>query len=167
MARTTYVPIGTYTLASNQQYVEFNPIPQTYSHLILICTAKDSGAGAVNVSIQVGNGSYDTGSNYGWTWAGGSGSGAASGRGANQSSFLTGAVGSSDAVIETIFRDYSNSAKYKTVTSRSSTAASAGGQSVSMWSGTWRSTSPISVLRVYPGGQTFATNSTFTLYGVL
>lgn len=167
MAKTTFVPLGTFTLTGNQQYIEFNPIPQTYTNLVLVFMANDSGAGAVNTQVQVGNGSYDTGSNYGWTWAGGSGSSAASGRGANQSAFLVGAVAvSSNAHTEVIIRDYSNSTRYKTLTSRSSTSASAGGQAVSMWAGTWRSTSPIDRLRVFPGGQTFSTGSTFTLYGV-
>lgn len=164
---STYTPIATYALGSATQYVDFLIIPQTYTDLILVSNAKDSGTGTVNTNAQVGNGSYDTGSNYSWTWLGGSGTTAASGRGSNTTSYLTGAVSTGGNAVTTLhFQNYSNTTTYKTMLSRSSLADTASGQSVSAWAGLWRSTSAINQIRVYPGGQTWAAGSTFTLYGI-
>lgn len=166
-AGATYSAIATTTLGSATQYVEFLSIPQTYTDLILVHNAKDSGIGVVNTSAQCGNGSYDTGSNYSWTWLGGSGSTAASGRGSSQTSFLTGAIGTGgNSVITLHFMNYSNTTTYKTMLARGSGADFSSGQSVSAWANLWRSTSAINRIRVFPGGQTWATGSTFTLYGL-
>lgn len=167
MATNTYVALETTTLGSNTQYVEFTSIPQTYTDLIIVCNAKDSGGGTVNTNAQVGNSTYDTGSNYSWTWLGGSGTTAASGRGSNVSSYYTGAISTtsnSPTILQ--FMNYANTTTYKTMLSRNSLADASSGQSVSAWVGLWRSTAAINQIRVFPGGQTFAAGSTFTLYGI-
>ena len=167
MAAVTYIPIATTTLGSATQYVNFTSIPLTYTDLILVQSIKDSGTGTVNTNCQVGNGSYDTASNYSWTWLGGSGSAAASGRGSSQTSFLTGAISTASFTPIIIqFMNYANTTTYKTIISRGYGANFSSGQAVSAWAGLWRSTSAINQLRVYPGGQTFASGSTFTLYGI-
>jgi hypothetical protein len=168
MPTNTYVAIQTVTLTSSQQYVEFLSIPQTYTDLQIICNGRDSGAGAVNTQFQVGNGSYSTsGSLYSWAWLGSDASTAATGRSFSQDAFLMGAIGTgAKSTIEINLLGYSDTNKKKTMTARCTTSGLASGQAVSMWVGAWRSTSAINQIRLYPGGQSWGTGSTFTLYGI-
>ena len=166
MATPTYTPIESKTLGSNTAIVEFTSIPQTYTDLVLVINGK-SDTSTVNVYAQVGNGSYDTGTNYSWTWMGGSGSTAASGRGSTTDALLFGASGTSSFSPTIIhFQNYSNTTTYKTMISRSSTADTTSGQTVSAWVGLWRSTSAINRIKLYPNVQNWVAGTTATLYGI-
>lgn len=163
----TYEPIATTTLTSATQYVNFTSIPQTYTDLVLVHYAKDSGTGTVNTNCQVGNGSYDTATNYSYLYMGANGTTNGAGYAANISSFLTGAISTTSFTpIITNFMNYSNTTTYKTIISRCSGGDFSSGQTVSEWVCLWRSTSAINQLRVYPGGQTWAIGSIFTLFGI-
>jgi len=166
MATPTYTPIESKTLGSNTAIVEFTSIPQTYTDLVLVINGK-SDTSTVNVYAQVGNGSYDTGTNYSWTWLGGSGSTAASGRGSTTDALLFGASGTSSFSPTIIhFQNYSNTTTYKTMISRSSTADTTSGQTVSAWVGLWRSTSAINRIKLYPNVQNWVAGTIATLYGI-
>ena len=162
----TYEPIATTTLTSSQSNVTFTSISQSYTDLILVANVSSSSS-TVNVYSQIGNGSYDTGTNYSWTWLGGSGSTAASGKASTTDALLLGACGTSSFSPTIIhFMNYSNTTTYKTILSRSSTADTTSGQTVSAWVGLWRSTSAINQIKLYPNVQSWASGSTFTLYGI-
>lgn len=163
----TYENIATTTLTSNTTNVEFLNISQAFTDLVLVVSAKDSGTGTVNTNIRVGNGSFDTGSNYSYTFLGGSGSAASSGRSSNITSTLWGAIGTTNNTVAMLhFMNYSNTTTNKTILSRNSLPDQSSGQSVSAWALLWRSTSAINRIQLYPGGQQFASGSTFTLYGI-
>jgi hypothetical protein len=112
---------------------------------------------------QVGNGSIDTGSNYSMTILAGNGSTAASVRGSNRTSINLDYYGAIDTTAKTTyivnFQNYSNTTTNKTVLLRSST-----GYSTEATVGLWRSTSAINTISL--SGTTFATGSTFNLYGI-
>jgi len=166
MATPTYTPIESKTLGSNTAIVEFTSIPQTYTDLVLVINGK-SDTSTVNVYAQVGNGSYDTGTNYSWTWLGGSGSTAASGRGSTTDALLFGASGTSSFSPTIIhFQNYSNTTTYKTMISRSSTADTTSGQTVSAWVGLWRRTFAINRIKLYLNVQNWVAGTTATLYGI-
>jgi len=113
--------------------------------------------------LRVGNGSLDTGSNYSMTIMAGNGSTAASVRGSNRTSIGLDYYGAIDTTAKATyvvnFQNYSNTTTNKTVLLRSST-----GYATEATVGLWRSTSAINTLSLY--GVTFATGSTFSLYGI-
>ena len=162
---STYTPIATQTLSSAAASVTFSSIPQGYTDLVLVTNATSTSGGSQSISIKVGNGSVDTGSNYSVTFLYGTGSSAASGRYSNVNYLYTGRVDNANiATGITHFQNYSNTTTYKTVISRGSNASAISIALVNLW----RSTSPINIMELgIDGGYSFASGSTFTLYGIL
>jgi hypothetical protein len=138
--------------------VTFSSIPQTYTHLQLICS-NNSG----NSNIQF-NG--DTGTNYSRHYLYGNGSTATSG--ANTSTTSMGIIdytGTADIFTANIvdILDYTNTNKNKTVRVLSGVDTNGAG-AVLLYSGLWRSTAAISTITITGG--TAAQYSTFQLYGI-
>jgi hypothetical protein len=159
-AGATYVPIATQTLGSAAPSVIFNSIPQGYTDLFLVMSAKISSGVATNDRIQF-NG--DAGTNYSTTVLYGTGSSAGSYRLSNNSSILIDDVTSTNFNVNEInIQGYSNTTTYKTVVLRSSPSDS----SVQANVGLWRSTAAITSLTILAGASTFVVGSTFTLYGI-
>lgn len=163
----TYTPIATQTLASTTATVTFSSIPSTYTDLILVGDfSMSSPSGTVYIVGRVGNGSIDTGSNYSSTVLVGNGSTASSYRTSSVAymQYDTYITGSNRAMLTANFQNYSNTTTNKTALGRTSSAATNTSAIVNLW----RSTSAIERINLYDfTGNSFATGSTFTLYGIL
>jgi hypothetical protein len=161
-AGSTYEPIATNTLATNQTTVTFSSIPSTYTDLIIVFN------GGIVASGPTGRITYngDTSANYSQTdlWS----------TTAQTSARLTGqtyitAIGrnsssslalNDNSIIHIM--NYSNSTTYKSLLMRQNQAASF----VYLGCGVWRSTAVINQISFAQGGGGFLAGSTFTLYGI-
>ena len=158
----TYEKIATTTLGSSSATVDFTSISGSYTDLILIinCT---TASGGDDLYIRVNS---DTGSNYSLTQMSGDGSSTSSTRRTNFSRFM--ADNSYPSTTEGFnqivhFINYSNTTTYKTFLSRANRANHTTGTTV----GLWRSTSAItSINLLLAGALSFASGSTFTIYGI-
>lgn len=172
MATNTYVALNTQTLLSPASNVVFSSIPQTYTDLVLVVSARDTRTELNDGFALTFNTDTSTGStNYSDTYLYGASSSRGSGRNTNVRNInihqVTGANVTSTkfGVSTTHIMNYSNTTTYKTVLNY-------GGVPVETYGavGLWRNTAAISTITVYPGyngsGYSFSTGSTFTLYGV-
>ncbi len=162
----TYDKIASTTLSSTQSDVTFSGISGSYTDLVLVCQPITTASYATTY-IQFNN---DTGSQYSWTNAGGDGSSSYAGRASNVTFARldngTYSTNINDHNIIANFNSYSNTAFEKTFYSRASGAGT--DQGAEMIVGLWRSTSAITSIKIYPsGGTTWASGSTFTIYGIL
>jgi hypothetical protein len=157
----TYDKIATQTLGSSAATVTFSSIGATYTDLVLIVSATQTPATSANSGfIQLNS---DTGSNYSLTNIYGNGSAAGSGR-------YTSATSMTNMIFQNVvgttimqFQNYSNTTTNKTVLTRANMSSGAVEASV----GLWRSTTAINRIDLkLNASQSFATGSTFTLYGI-
>ena len=163
-AGSTYTPLATTILSSAAASVTFSSISGAYTDLVLVTLSKKDVATAANEAIRFNS---DTGTNYSYTLLEGTGSAAQSGRASNATSI---ALDDSALVDNSGFRpaivsiqNYSNSTTYKTILSRANNAS----RGVDGIVGLWRNTAAItSITVILQGGTSFATGSTFTLYGI-
>lgn len=161
---STYTPIATQTLGSSAATVTFSSISGTYTDLILVIAAA-SVSGEPTISFQLNS---DTGSNYSRTLLIGNGSTATSERASSStqgrisnSTGLTTTLGANATIAQ--FMNYSNATTNKTVIARSNTTLYATEAIVNLY----RSTAAITSIALFTNsGVSFATGSTFTLYGV-
>ncbi len=158
----TYEPIATTTLSSTATTVSFTSISGAYTDLVLITSIKASG-GDTNQFMRFNS---DTGSNYSSTNVYGDGTSALSTRqssvdkiNAVLSGYLT--TGENAPGIYHIM-NYSNTTTYKTMLSRFNHSAVVVQAEVSLW----RSTSAITAIEIFTTPNSFASGSTFTLYGI-
>ena len=161
---STYVPIQAITLGSTASSVAFSNIPQNFTDLVLVCNgALSSGNQSIYMRI---NG--DSASNYSYTRLTGNGTTAASSRVANTTQAFIAAQFGMTATYETIIisniQSYSNTTTNKTIISRASTASLGTEATVNLWRSS--STAAITSLSVFPSSGTFASDCTFTLYGI-
>ncbi len=164
---TTYEPIATQTLTGTAGIITFSSIPQTYTDLVLIQSARVSSAydiTAIRVNSVV--------SNYSGTYIEGNGSAASSGRGTAEIALRAGYVpgtsytGEWSAEIYN-FMNYSNTTTNKTVLSRTNFTGSAVGFNVQAKVSLIPTTSAITQITTQPvNGALWAIGSTFTLYGI-
>ena len=156
----TYQAISTTTLTSAQSSYAFSSIPSTYTDLVLI-TQHTCATGSNNQLVLRPN--SDSSALYSRTLLTGDGTSASSARYPGEDGVYVSYVGNNtDLTISTnYFLNYSNTTTYKSVLTRSN-AANIPRAEVTLW----RSTSAISSLLVLPYSGTFATGSTFTLYGI-
>jgi hypothetical protein len=156
----TYEPIATYTVSGSPlASYTFTSIPQTYTDLIIAC--KDMATTSIQgISVQVGNGSIDTGSNYSRTVLDGYNSVLSDT--ANNVSYLDIGVGSPSSPGTSLyhFMNYSNTTTNKAIISRSGTP-----EYLRLGVGTWRSTSAINQIKIYPG-YSWAVGTMLTLFGI-
>lgn len=159
---STYEPIATQTLGSTAANVTFSSIPSTYTDLVLIIAARNTTA-TYTATIRL-NG--DSGANYSSTQLYGDGSSAGSNRDTSRTS-IDNIYAASSADAANVFSstnvsimNYNNATTYKTVLSRSNLSIQ-----VAASVGLWRSTSAITSVGIF-SATTFATGSTFTLYGI-
>jgi len=159
----TYEPISTQTLGSAVATVTFSTIPATYTDLVLVYEAGNSG--------NIYDGTFarfnsDTGSNYSWTYLLGNGSSAISGRESSVTRTGAGASGASRGMSIIQLMNYANTTTYKTILTRRS-VVDAAGNSMGAEVGLWRSTAAISSVELtVQSGTNFDVGSTFTLYGI-
>ncbi len=159
-AGNTYEAIATQTLGSAAASVTFSSIPSTYTDLVLVVAAASTSAGTYSVTFRFNS---DSASNYSDTRIIGNGSAASSNRDSSQAEMypvnITNTIGT---VIHQIM-NYSNATTYKTMLSRGISA------DYQVWAnvGLWRKTpEAINTILLSVAGNTFATGSTFSLYGI-
>lgn len=168
-AGNTYTPIATTTLGSSAASVTFSSIAGTYTDLYVMCNGQNATQNGWEAAITF-NG--DTGSNYSYTYLGGNGSTTSSGRVSNAAYIITTTLGSwsTNSGILGIYSfsvmDYANTTTYKTTLNRAGvTNATYNGTDAVV--GLWRNTNAItSITLTVRNSGTFASGSTFTLYGI-
>lgn len=162
---STMTPIATNTLTADSSTVTFSSIPQGYTDLVIITSARCSST-ANDIKLQF-NG--DSASNYSYTYLRGESGGANSSRGTSQGAMFLGySAMSTDTNIWSPsiinINNYANTTTYKTVMSR--TNIPSGTSNVAATIGLWRSTSAVTSVTLFPGAFNFVSGSTFTIYGV-
>jgi hypothetical protein len=162
---STYEPIATTTLGSNQTNVTFSSIPSTYTDLILISNAKAVGLGGNQWYFLTFN--SDTNSNYSMTFLSGNGSSASSGRYSNRSDgiFIGDTDNSDYMTMITHIMNYTNTTTFKTVLSRSSDSSDAVKAIVGLWRKTPEAITSLKITN-QDISNNLASGSTFTLYGI-
>lgn len=160
---STYTPIATQTLGSAASSVIFSSIPQGYTDLVLISSAKYTTTNGTLVLTF----NSDTGSSYSTTYVYGQGSLAESGRQSNISNLLVGRANTTVfGVGRTNIQNYSNTTTYKTVLDRADLGSGTNPLAIASV-GLWRNTSAITSLTITAlNSDTFASGSTFTIYGI-
>ena len=157
----TYTPIATQTLGSAQASVTFSSISGTYTDLVLIASpAISTGSNDNRISTNL-SGTYSN------TYMYGTGSTAASGRIGGGTyiygdwyAAVTTTLGATNYIYQ--FMNYANTTTYKTVLGRANSAS--GGTDAIV--GLIQNTGAINSITLTIGASTYASGSTFTLYGI-
>lgn len=152
---STYTPIATTTLGSNQSSVTFSSISGTYTDLVIIVAGTVNSATAMDVTFN-----SDTGSNYSRTLLSGDGSSASSSRVSSATNLGLGFISTTQSVSVIQLMNYSNTTTYKTILARGNAADNRTVATV----GLWRSTAAITSINF--AGATYQTGTSFTLYGI-
>lgn len=166
---TTYTPIATQTLSSTAGIITFASIPQIYTDLVLIQSARVSSAYDIT-AIRVNS----VTTNYSGTYIQGSGGSTAptTGRGTAEIALRGGYVPGTTHTTEWSneiynFMNYRNPNVNKTVLSRTNYIGSAVGFNVQVKVSLIPTTSAITQITSQPvNGAVWAVGSTFTLYGI-
>lgn len=163
MPTNTYTALATVTLGGSDASITFTSIPATYRDLILVINGSTTGNADYGLRF---NG--DSGANYSFVYMGGNGSSAVSGSGNLETQIVLDAYfwrSSERSTLLAQIMDYSATDKSKTVLSRNNVA----GGGVDAFTSRWTNTSAITSVevRVSTGGQSFATGTTLSLYGVI
>jgi hypothetical protein len=161
----TYNTIATTTLSAGTATVTFSAITSAYTDLVIVMNVAATAASSTGFGMYFNS---DTGTNYSDTRINGDGTTATSARGATQarilqfSASLPEAASTYSPVITQVF-NYSNTTTCKTSLTRSNNSANA----IQAIAGVWRAT-PVAITSItfYTFAGTFATGSTFTLYGI-
>jgi hypothetical protein len=160
---TTYEPIATTTLSSAQSSVTFSSISGSYTDLVLVMNYFSSTSEWPMIQFN-----SDTATNYSFTEMYGNGSSANSVRQSSVSGIWVGYGAYSPAgttnpgTIIINIQNYANTTTYKTTLSRSNST-----NGVEATVGLWRSTSAINQIVIkHQTATTYASGSTFTLYGI-
>jgi len=166
-AGSTYTPLATTTLGSAAATVTFSSIASTYTDLIVVCANLVTNANGMTVGMFFNSNN----SNYSNTYLAGNGSSASSGRNTYSTKIGIGYViglgtGNPTNIISFI-QNYSNVNVYKTVLNRFNIFQTSTGE-VGANVGLWSNTAAINAITfdLNDGTKTFATGSTFTLYGI-
>ena len=169
-AGSTYYPLATTTLSSTTATVTFSSISGSYTDLILIISGRSTYAGSISDSrLKINS---DTGTNYSNTSLYGDGSAAGSDRFSNSTfgsaGFWFPAANTTSGIYSATtvqFMNYSNTTTYKTwLVKNGNNSNLAGLPHFNV--GLWRSTSAITQLDISLATGSWASGSTFTLYGI-
>ena len=164
----------TYTLISSSfptsgNSVTFSSIPQTYTDLVILVSARATNASVIS-NFQVGFNGVTT-ATYSSTWLQGSGSAASSSR--NQSNeiysgFINGggSTASSFASSEIYIPNYTNSTNNKQISNFTTSEDNSATAYITGSAGLSRNTAAISSVTIYFGGNTIASGSSLYLYGI-
>jgi hypothetical protein len=171
----TFVKIASTTFTGSGNTVTFNSIPQTYSDLKLVQSARsDRGTYTIDETGVYVNGDNSGSTLNNWTYFSSSWSAFASGRGTGNAIWLgVGATTSVDGANifangEMYIPNYANTSYFKNnlgaFAAENNAAANAGMMFLQV--GNRRSTAAISSLLIIAYGSNLIANSTFTLYGI-
>jgi len=169
-AGSTYTPIATTTLGSNQTTITYSSISASYTDLLLVIAGRGTRTGnTVDGNIKFNS---DSGSNYSVTYLYGDGSSASSARASNQTAGNAGLWYPAASTTSGIYSattlqimNYSNSTTYKTWLTRDGNQSNTGGLPGAS-ANLWRNTAAINRIDLSLGVGDWATGSTFTLYGI-
>jgi hypothetical protein len=177
-ATGSYESIATQTPSSGATSVSFNSIPQTYKHLQIRFTYKDTSTtdwSATSAYILYRFNSATT--NYRKHYLIGNGSAASAGADITGTTLnVYGSYMSSNATYANMvgvgiidIQDYTSTTKNKTVRHIAGADANGSGttnRTITLSSGVWESTSAITDITLLPGDTAFATGTSFALYGI-
>lgn len=152
-----YTLIATQTLTTATASVTFSSIPGTFKDLVLEITG--TATSADNAFFRFNS---DSNTNYSETLLYGNGTSALSTRDPNYNRGMFGLMGTVQTVIIANVQSYANANVNKTVLSRASVSNSRVDATVSLW----RSTAAITSFECLMSGTTFATGTSFKLWGV-
>lgn len=167
-AAGAYELISTTILGSDTNNIEFTSIAQTYKHLQIRATTRESSATiGANFNVRM-NGI--TSSSYSHHRLSGNGSSVSSSNFANASNIImhelpySGSTSGifSSSIIDIL--DYASTAKNKTI--RALTGATPADTGIKLVSGVLYSTSAITSVTLYTTATSFLTGSRFSLYGI-
>jgi hypothetical protein len=160
-AGATYVPIFSVNGTGSSGIITFSSIPSTYTDLHIVI----NGTSTTNAACQM-QFNTDTGYNYSDTYMYGDGSSAVSGRDTQSShnfnGIFIGNIKTSNGTKSIDVMNYANTTTYKTALVRSTNPTA----DTTAVVGVWASTSAINQIVLTAVGNTWATGSTFTLYGI-
>ena len=163
MPTSTYISLANTTLTGTAASVTFSSISQAYKDIVLVmsCTATST----TNVFLQPNNSSYP----YAYVAMGTNGSSGFSGSDdGNYEGILTTAYTIPDtSIIWTMkadIMDYSSTDKHKTFLIRNGGGFVAPGTAAI--AGRWKSTDAMTSLVITAGGNSFASGSSFAIYGI-
>lgn len=158
---STYAPIQTQTLGSNQSTITLSSIPSTYTDLILVVNAKWSSTNG-NCFVRF-NG--DSSSNYNWIRLSSNGSATASANASNATSLVNLFDMENPTTTLGFFmfyiKDYASTNYKVTYYSHNTTT-----DYLKRYISQWRSTSAINSISFTNDSASCVTGSTFTLYGI-
>ena len=162
MPTPTYTALATVTLGSSASSVTFSSIPATYRDLILVVNASIPTEASPRARI---NG--DSGANYSQVTAYADTGGVFSFADTGDTSVRLGQSGTgftgSRFMCVTQFMDYSATDKHKTVLGRNNDD---GTRALSATATRWANTAAINQIQILLTANTYATGSTFALYGI-
>lgn len=161
MPTPTYTPLANITLGSSAASVTFSSISQGFRDLVLVVNAQAATGSSESYAILRFN--SDTGSNYSRVIAFGTGSAAQSFSGSNLLPITTplNSTGVRGLSVMNIM-DYTATDKHKTVLYRDDNPS----VSTVMGAGRWANTAAITTVACVHFSDTFASGSTFALYGI-
>ena len=167
-AGNTYEAIATQTLGSATGIITFSSIPQTYTDLIMVVSAKVTSATYDISAIRVNS----VTSNYSRTYLEGSGSSATSGRATAEISLRAGYLPGTNYTSQLSadiyhFMNYSNTTTYKTVLCRHNAVNTSTNFNVVTQVSLIPTTSAITQITLQTAnGANLNTGSTFQLFGI-
>lgn len=161
MPTNTYVALQTQTLSSTSSSVVFSSIPQTYTDLVLVISAKNTTGQNYETWLRFNS---DSASNYSQTFVQNYAGSTQSGRNSNINQITPGKMNTTSFDVNIInINNYSNATTYKTILSRLNNGEFVTGALV----GLWRNTAAITRIEAFnEPGTNYTAGSTFTLYGI-
>jgi hypothetical protein len=173
-ATGSYESIASATPTAGSTSVTFTSIPSTYASLQIRCISRRNDAGSA-IGTDLIQFNSDTGANYVWHTLNGDGSTVlATGTTGASGIIFSRSTGASDTanvfgVAIADVHDYASSTKNKTVrsfTGRDHNNAGSSAGAVYLYSGLWLNTNAVTSITIWFNGNTIATGSTFSLYGI-
>lgn len=159
-----YVPIQTQTLTSTASFVTFSNIPQSYTDLQIVCSARNTSAFNAEAVLLSLNGST---SNFSGRYLQGNGSAVQTGTYARFAFNMPAASSTSSTFSNSnlYFPNYTSS-NNKSYTFDSVTENNGTEAYQTMFAGLWSDTSAITSITLTANSGNFAIGSTFTIYGI-
>lgn len=159
-----YDALATVNLTSSASSLTFSGIPSGYKHLQLRISALGDTTTGYDVIMRLNS---DSGTNYNWHRIFGNGSTVSAGNSTSSNMYIAGDGARTLYPVASVvdILDYSNSQKNKTARILTGFDQNGGGV-ITLWSGLWRNTSPITSIDISVVISNLAAGSTFALYGV-
>lgn len=157
MPTPTYTQLNSITLAAGIPSITFSRIPQNYKDLVVVYNGETVSSGNYDITLSLNGDS----SNHSVIILGGAGSSTFSFTASSINLWNMAAGNKTSAIMQIM--DYSAIDKHKSSLIRMGAAFASTGIAAQRWA----STSAVTSVTVGIGSGTFATGSTFTLYGIV